>query len=203
MLFRSKSGLRQSILGKVTLGTPVRSSSVGSAIIPPVPPLPGTQDFGGSFGGSTNRPPRHRPPLIQMVDSPAQLTPGKLASPQCDYLGLTCFMTGDLYSEMTPTTESRAMAQAQRELCEMLGIGVADLNTLKPRSRSISGVSRCSGSPANGLVRSNSDTKSATPKRYSQPCRDYFLSPYDVSPRFLPIPFSVCSHFVAAGTYLG
>jgi len=77
----SKSGLRHSIIGKVALGTPVRSPSVGSAMkpsegIPPVPPLPDTRDF----GGSTNQLPRHRPPLIQMVDSPAQLTPGKLPS---------------------------------------------------------------------------------------------------------------------------
>ena len=203
----SKSGLRQSIIGKVTLGAPVRSPSVGSAMkpsegVPPVPPLPNTQDL----GGSTNRVPRHRPPLIQMVDSPSQLTPGKHATSQCDYPSLTSFMTGDLYSEMTPNTESRAMAQAQRELCEMLGIGVADLNTLKPRPRSMSGISRYSGPRANGLVRSNSDAKSVTPKRYSQPCRDYLLSPYDVSPCFPPIPFRIfriCSHFVAAGTHLG
>jgi len=107
-------------------------------------------------------------------------------------------MTGGLYSEMTPTTESRAMAQAQRELCEMLGIGIADLNT-KPRPRSMSGISRL----ANGLARSTSDATSVTPRRYSQPCREYLLSPYDVSLRFPPNPFSACSYFVAAGTHLG
>lgn len=102
-------------------------------------------------------------------------------------------MTGGLYSEMTPNTESRAMAQAQRELCEMLGIGVADLNT-KLRPRSMSGISRYSGLPANGLARSNSDAKSVTPRRYSQPWRDYLLSPYDVSSPVSQITHSARAH---------
>jgi len=195
----SKSGLRQSIIG-----TLVRSPSIGSATkppegIPPVPPLPGMQDF----GSPANRPPRHRPPVIQMVDLPGQLTPGNPTSFSRDYPSLTSFATGGLYSEMTPTTETRAMAQAQRELCEMLGIGVTDLKAHKPRPRSMSGISRNSELSVNGLLRSTSDAKSVTPRRYSQPCREYLLSPYDVSPRFSPTPFNMCSHSVAAGTHLG
>ena len=86
----SRSGLRQSVIGKMTAGTLVRSPSVGSAmkppeVIPPVPPLPDRQDV-GIF---TNRLPRHRPPLIQLVDSPVLLTPGKLASFYRDYHVLT------------------------------------------------------------------------------------------------------------------
>ena len=77
----SRSGLRQSIIGKMTAGTLVRSPSVGSAMkrsedIPPVPPLPDRRDVGISI----TRLPRHRPPLIQLVDSPVLLTPGRLSS---------------------------------------------------------------------------------------------------------------------------
>jgi len=183
----SKSGLRQSIIGKAAPGTLTRSPSVGpstkpSEDIPPVPPLPDIQ----GLGSSTTRQPRHRPPLIQMVDLPDQLTPCELTSVERYYPSLTSFMIAGLYSEMTPTTETRAMAQAQRELCEMLGIGVADYKTLKSRPRSVSGPSSHNGLPA--LVGSNSDAKPLTPRRYSQPCRDYLLSPYDVSLSFPTYP---------------
>jgi len=92
---------------------------------------------------------------------------------------------------MTPTTETRAMAQAQRELCEMLGINLMDLNALKSRPRSMSVISHPNGRPLSGLVRCNSDAKPLTPKRYSQQYRDYLLSPYDVSPR---LSLTTCAH---------
>ena len=70
----SKSGLRHS-----TIGTLVRSPSAGSATkssqgVPPIPPLPEMQEPESPI----SRPPRHRPPLIQMVDLPSQFTPGEL-----------------------------------------------------------------------------------------------------------------------------
>ena len=178
----SRSGLRQSVGGKPNPGTPMRTSSMVSEDIPPVPPLPEIQDT----MGPVSRPPRQRPPFIQTVNLPDQITPGKFVCLRCNHRDLTSFVTAGLYSEMTPTTETRAMAQAQRELCEMLGISVMDLNALKSRPRSASGLSRPNGHPGPGLVRSNSDVKPPTPRRYTQPCRDYILSPYDVSPRFLP-----------------
>jgi len=84
-----------------------------------------------------------------------------------------------LYSEMTPNTETRAMAQAQRELCEMLGINLTDFNILKSRPRSVSGISRPNELSPSGLVRHNSDVKPSTPKRYSKQYQNYLPSPYD------------------------
>ncbi|KAF9653689.1 hypothetical protein BDM02DRAFT_3107657 [Thelephora ganbajun] len=182
----SKAGLRQSIIGKTNPRMPKRSSSASSSMqpsedIPPVPPIPGMQDLGS--GTSQSR--RHRPPLIQTVNLPDQVIPA------------------GLYSEMTPTTETRAMAQAQRELCEMLGISPADLNAFKPRPQSMSGFSRSNGLPVPGLVRHNSDTNPLTPKRCSQQYQDYILSPYDVGRHLSPRSSRVYLHFVAAGTHPG
>ena len=94
--------------------------------IPPVPPIPYVQDFAGGISQ-----PRHRPLFIQTADLPEQVTPGTFTSFGSDHPGLTSFVTAGLCSEMTPTTETRAMAQAQRELCEMLGINLTDLDALK------------------------------------------------------------------------
>lgn len=77
----SKSGLRHSLVGKTTSRTPNRSSSVASfiqclEIVPPVPPIPDIQDF----GSGVSQQPRRRPPFIQTVNLPEQVTPGTLAS---------------------------------------------------------------------------------------------------------------------------
>ena len=74
----SKSGLRQSAVGKASPGTSKRSSNVGptkqpSEDIPPVPPLPDAQDLGNAAS-------RRRPPFIQTLNLPDQDTPGKFAS---------------------------------------------------------------------------------------------------------------------------
>lgn len=178
----SRACLRHSLVGKTNSRTQNRSSSVSSFIqlseaVPPVPPVPDIQDL----GSGVSQQPRHRPPFIQTVDLPEQATPGAPPFFQFDDSDLKSFIIAGLYS-MTPNTETRAMAQAQRELCEMLGINLGDLSALKSRPRSMSQDSRPNGLRASGLVRPNSDKKPLTPRRYSQPYRDYFLSPYDVNP---------------------
>jgi len=194
----SKAGLRQSTIGKSSPRTPKRSSSSIQPLedIPPVPPIPGIQDFGSGL----SQPPRHRPPFIQTVDLPEQVTPGMFASFEFEHPGLMSPLTAGLYSEMTPTTETRAMAQVQRELYEMLGINLTDPSALKSRPQSMSGVSRPNGLSSFGLVRRNSDVKPMVSKRYSQQYQTYPLSPYDVSLRLDMI--STCSPSVAAGTHL-
>jgi hypothetical protein len=182
----SKSGLRQSIAGKTNPRAPNRSSSVSSFVqpsegIPPVPPIPGMQDLGSGVSQSHRR----RPPLIQTMNLPEQVTSGAFPSFESDLSGLIGFALAGLYS-MTPTTENRALAHAHRELCEMLGITLGDLSALKSRPRSASDGSRPTGLAAHGLVRHNSDVKPLTPKRYSGHYRDYALSPYDVSFRLSP-----------------
>ena len=193
----SKSGLRQSMVGKPTFRTPKRSSSVSSSAqpsedIPPIPPALDMQDLGSNI----SRPSRRRPSFIQTTNLPEQITPGTLASFESDLSGLTSFVTAGLYSEMTPTTGTRAMAQAQRELCEMLGISLADLDTLQShapqsRPRSMSELSHSNRLSLFQSVRRNSGAKTSTPKRFSQQYQDYLLSPYDVSPRLSLI---ACPH---------
>ena len=163
-----KSGLRLSMVGKPIARTSKRSSSVSpftqpSEDIPPLPPIPDIHDLGSDI----NQPPRHRPPFIQMVNLPDQVTPGTFTSFEHDHSGLTNLVTGGLYSEMTPNTETRAMAQAQRELCEMLGISLTDVNSLKSRPRSVSEFS-LPDRPSAGFVRRNSDVKPLIPKRHGQ-----------------------------------
>jgi len=169
----SKSGLRQSVVGKQGPGSDTRQS------------------------------PRHRPPFIQTVNLPDQVIPCTFTSFGPDHSGLTSILTADLYSEMTPNTETRAMDQAQRELCEMLGINLTDINSIKSRPRSMSEFPRPNGLLASGLVRRNSDVKPLTPKRYSQRYRDYILSPHDVNYCISPKSPSAYSHSVSAGTHLG
>ena len=77
----SKSGLRQPTLGMASPRTSTRSSSVGSAIqlpydIPPVPPLPGAQELGNAIA----QPSRRRPPFIQTMNLPDQVTPSRFTS---------------------------------------------------------------------------------------------------------------------------
>ena len=183
----SKSGLRHSPVDKINPRASNRSSSISSFIqpseaVPPVPPIPNIQDP----GSGVSQHPRHRPSFIQTVNLPEQFTPGTLTSFESGAPGLKRFVTAGLYS-ITPNTETRAMAQAQRELCEMLGINLEDLGPLKSRPRSMSQGSRSNGLAAARLVRRNSDVKPRTSRRYSQHCRDYFLSPYDVSPRIVQV----------------
>ena len=179
----SKSGLRQSIVERPSPRIPKRSSSASSSMqssgnIPPVPPISDKQDIADSI----SRPPRHRPPFIQTVNDSEQVMSGTISALEPDRPDLMSFVTAGLYSEMTPTTETRALAQAQRELCEMLGISSTEINALKSRPQSMSRISHPNGRPLSGLARCNSDTKPLTPKGYSQQYRDYLLSPYDVGP---------------------
>lgn len=199
----SKSGLRQSIVGKANPRGTSRSSSISSFIqpseaVPPVPPIPDIQDL----GSSVSQQPRHRPPFIQTMNLPEHFSLGAFAPFGPNDPGLKGFTLAGLYS-MTPNTETRAMIQAQRELCEMLGIGPGDLNAFKSRPRSMSETFRPHGLTASGLVRRNSDLKPLTPKRYSQHYRDYVLSPYDVSPRILPKFLNLSSCRAVAGAHLG
>lgn len=178
----SKSGLMQSTIGKPNPRTHIRSSSGSSPVqpsesIPPVPLIPDMQDF------AIAQPSRRRPPLIQTMNLPESITSRAFASPGLGSPDLTDPVAACLYS-MTPTTETRAMAQAQRELCDMLGINLTDLSALQSRPRSMSRISRMNCLPLPGLVRRNSDAKPLTPKRYTRQYRDYALSPYDVSTRF-------------------
>jgi len=177
----SKSGLIQPIVGKPSPRTPKRSSSTSSstqpsANIPPVPPISDKQDIAGGI----SQPPRHRPPFIQTANPPERLMPGTFSSFEPDRPDLMSSVAAGLYS-MTPTTETRAMAQAQRELCEMLGISSTGFNALKSRPQSMSRISHSNGRPLSGLVRRNSDTTPLILKGYNQQYRDYLLSPYDVS----------------------
>lgn len=178
----SKSGLRHSTIGKPNPRTHIRLSNNSSPAqssegIPPVPSIPDTQDF------AIAQPSRRRPPLIQTMNLPEPIMSRTFASLRLGSFDLTDFVAACLYS-MTPTTETRAMAQAQRELCDMLGINLTDLNTLQPRPRSLSRISRMNGFPLPGLVRRNSDAKPVALKRYTRQYQDYALSPYDVSTRF-------------------
>ena len=200
-LMASKSGLRQSMAGKTGPRTPKRLSSIGSIEkapedIPPVPSVPDIQDLGSAISQQS----RHRPPLIQTMNLPDQVTPRKFTCLDHHHPSLMSCITVGLYSEMTPTTETRAMAQAQRELCEMLGINLTDL---KSRPRSMSGISRPTGLPVPGLVRCNSDVKPLTPTRHDLQHREYVLSSYDVSSRLLLTSFSTCSYHGIAGPHLG
>jgi hypothetical protein len=200
-LMASKSGLRQSMAGRTGPRTPKRLSSVGSTEqppedIPPVPLVPDIQDLGSAVSQQF----RHRPPLIQTMNLPDQVTPRKFTSLERHHPSLMSCITVGLYSEMTPTTETRAMAQAQRELCEMLGISLTDL---KSRSRSMSGISRPTGLAVPGLVRYHSDVKPLTPTRHNLQHREYLLSSYDVSSRLLLTSFSTCSYHGIAGPHLG
>jgi len=179
----SKSGLRQSIIGKPSPRIPKRSSSASSSMqpsadIPPVPAISDKQDIAGGISQS----PRHRHPFIQTVNPSEQVMSGTFSAFEPDRPDLMSFVAAGLYSEMTPTTETRAMAQAQRELCEMLGINSTEINALKPRPQSMPRISHPNGRPLSELARRNSDTKPLTSKGYSQQYRDYLLSPYDVGP---------------------
>ena len=198
----SKSGLRHSIVGKTNSRASNRSSSISSFIqpleaVPPVPPIPDVQDLGSGI----SQHPRHRPPFIQTVNLPEQITSCTFTSFESDNADLRSSMIAGLYS-LTPSTETRAMIQAQRELCEMLGISPGDLSSLKSRPRSMSEAFRPSGLTPSELARRNSDAKPLTPKRCSRQYRNYPLSPYDVSPRHFPKISATRSHFLAARTYL-
>jgi len=66
-----------------------------------------------------------------------------------------------VYTDATPTTETRALAQAQKELCEMLGIDVQDVRPQhRPRSHSVSGTAHHSLVPSR--TRRNSDANPGT-----------------------------------------
>ena len=199
----SKCGLRQSVICKAIPRAPNRLSSVSFSMqpsedVPPVPPIPEIPDL----GSTATQPPRHRPPFIQTANLPDYVTSGAFPSFESGDPRLKNSTIAGLYSEMTPNTETRAMVQAQRELCEMLGISPGDFNALKSRPRSMSEVSRPSGLLAAGLLRHNTDVKPLTPKRHSQHYGDYLLSPYDVSSHPSHELLSTYLYFVVAGAHL-
>ncbi|THH30477.1 hypothetical protein EUX98_g3692 [Antrodiella citrinella] len=68
---------------------------------------------------------------------------------------------GLLSSDYTPTSEALAMAEAQRELCEMLGIGLDELSG--PQRRRVSDSDVGLGTGSGGHARRNSDV--STPAR--------------------------------------
>lgn len=80
---------------------------------------------------------------------------------------------------MTPTTETRALAQAQKELCEMLGIDVRDVKG-RPRSHSMSNMNSTSPTLGHTRTRRNSDANPGSPndlENYLDPMIDSLLPP--------------------------
>lgn len=80
---------------------------------------------------------------------------------------------------MTPTTETRALAQAQKELCEMLGIDVQDVKG-RSRSYSMSNMHSTSPTPGHSRTRRNSNASPGSAndlENYLDPIADALLSP--------------------------
>ncbi|KAI8989120.1 hypothetical protein BD414DRAFT_415591 [Trametes punicea] len=152
----SKSGLRSSLYRRSQRSSTSSSHRYSGAAspgawplpgasedIPPVPPIPSRHDFMRFPSG----------------DLPTRSSLGK-----CSYNGAE--LLDNMGTADSPSSELRAMVEAQKELCEMLGISLEELKVHQPSRRQSMSALPESKSPVSGVpTRRNSDT--VTPNRRS------------------------------------